>query len=729
MCERGDNHSWTLVQNHNLSVCPPNDDGSHPTWCWVEYYLPNEYSACMNDEDMGFDLDKAEADLTPEELVARNAAIQNACLAECENVRKDPNGNYVNVCEVEKLGDIRPHDDSLAAGEVDCTRAEFFNGKADANEDSSGQSIDWGGGELRPGVACDLNATCCNEFDAFVCSPGMGWGTSGGHGGDYFATSESGSDLTMDMPPNNGDDTEELYVEAEYTALECGDETCPFYLGHLLADGNGAVWNIKYPGEFLGIDVPVRKEVKNLHVELVSPVIGVWAPDEDAQRVAFQSGSLSLRVDFEVEKASGSAVSAGDGSYEVVVTNDSDAIGNFHDGGAFSLVTSFPIGQGTGILELSLSPQLFPPIAQWDGPAGLECESPEGALLDLAFDGSIEPNGLDYVTYIEVDGSPANVDHQLSLGQHEVSLRIENEMGAADRSDPEVIEVVDFTPPQLWCPGDAQVECSAFFGSSASFDPQVQSFLNSAAAVDVCDSDPSLSNDAPSFFPVGSTPVTFYAHDDYWNSQQCSSTLTVVDSTAPDIICPEPIVVECNQAGGVDASDPQVAPFLIGATAGDTCDPDPAISSDAPDFFGVGTTDVVFTATDAYGNAAQCTSSVTIADTTPPEISLSLSPDVLWPPNHKLETVTASVEVTDVCDPSPTFVLSDVVSNEPDNGTGDGDTANDIQGASIGSADTSLRLRKERSGSGTGRVYTATYVASDAANNTATATGTVSVPH
>ncbi len=70
-----------------------------------------------------------------------------------------------------------------------------------------------------------------------------------------------------------------------------------------------------------------------------------------------------------------------------------------------------------------------------------------------------------------------------------------------------------------------------------------------------------------------------------------------------------------------------------------------------------------------------------------------------------------------------------VASNEPDNGLGDGDTSNDIQGWAIGTADTSGQLRAERSGKITGRRYTLTYEAEDIAGNRSTCVTTVVVPH
>ncbi len=73
--------------------------------------------------------------------------------------------------------------------------------------------------------------------------------------------------------------------------------------------------------------------------------------------------------------------------------------------------------------------------------------------------------------------------------------------------------------------------------------------------------------------------------------------------------------------------------------------------------------------------------------------------------------------------------LLSVVSNEADNGLGVGDTAGDIQGAAVGTDDRELMLRAERGGKGTGRIYTLTYTARDAAGNVGTAQVTVAVPH
>ncbi len=120
---------------------------------------------------------------------------------------------------------------------------------------------------------------------------------------------------------------------------------------------------------------------------------------------------------------------------------------------------------------------------------------------------------------------------------------------------------------------------------------------------------------------------------------------------------------------------------------------------------------------------------ITVQDTTAPKLSVTLTPSVLWPPNHKLVQITANIQVSDTCDPNPTVELVSITSNEPDNGLGDGDTPNDIQNASVGTDDRAFSLRAERAGSGSGRIYTVTYRAKDHSGNASLTTAQVKVPH
>jgi hypothetical protein len=134
---------------------------------------------------------------------------------------------------------------------------------------------------------------------------------------------------------------------------------------------------------------------------------------------------------------------------------------------------------------------------------------------------------------------------------------------------------------------------------------------------------------------------------------------------------------------------------------------------------------------DFAGKPGAATGSTTtrVLDITPPTLTVSLSPNSLWPPNHKMKDITATIVAKDECDPNPTVRLLSVTSNEPDNGLGDGDTANDVAGAAYNTDDRAFQVRSERSGGGNGRVYTVTYEAKDASGNTTVKTATVVVPH
>ncbi|MGZ4962620.1 MAG: hypothetical protein ACXWBP_07710 [Limisphaerales bacterium] len=104
-------------------------------------------------------------------------------------------------------------------------------------------------------------------------------------------------------------------------------------------------------------------------------------------------------------------------------------------------------------------------------------------------------------------------------------------------------------------------------------------------------------------------------------------------------------------------------------------------------------------------------------------VSASASPNVLFPPNHKMVPVTISV-ATQGNDVSCRIVS--VSSNQPINGNGDGNTSPDwtITG------DLTVLLRAERAGNiKTDRVYAITVQCADAFGNTANTTVQVTVPH
>jgi uncharacterized repeat protein (TIGR01451 family) len=107
------------------------------------------------------------------------------------------------------------------------------------------------------------------------------------------------------------------------------------------------------------------------------------------------------------------------------------------------------------------------------------------------------------------------------------------------------------------------------------------------------------------------------------------------------------------------------------------------------------------------------TISILASNPLPSITGVTASPTSLSPPNHKMVSVTIGYDVTDNCGPIVTKLQ--VASNEPINGTGDGDTAPDWQVLD----EHHVLLRAERSGNGNGRTYTVTITATDSANQSA----------
>ena len=131
------------------------------------------------------------------------------------------------------------------------------------------------------------------------------------------------------------------------------------------------------------------------------------------------------------------------------------------------------------------------------------------------------------------------------------------------------------------------------------------------------------------------------------------------------------------------------------------------------------------TVTDAAGLTSTASTHVTVRDTMAPTLSVSLSPNDLWPPNHKLALITATVVASDTCDANPTVQLVSITSSDPL----DGDDVQAVGGGPVpfGTDVRTFLLSAERSSSQTNRVYTITYAAKDASGHTTTATAQVQV--
>jgi len=134
---------------------------------------------------------------------------------------------------------------------------------------------------------------------------------------------------------------------------------------------------------------------------------------------------------------------------------------------------------------------------------------------------------------------------------------------------------------------------------------------------------------------------------------------------------------------------------------------------------------VIVRVSDGAGGQGSAALAVTVADTTPPVIhSVTPSPSILRPPNHRMVPVWILVQASDTVDQWPVCSVVDISSNEPRNGPGDGDT--DIDWLFVPYVPIVL-LRAERAGGGNGRIYTITVRCRDSAGNSSMAATTVTV--
>jgi hypothetical protein len=150
--------------------------------------------------------------------------------------------------------------------------------------------------------------------------------------------------------------------------------------------------------------------------------------------------------------------------------------------------------------------------------------------------------------------------------------------------------------------------------------------------------------------------------------------------------------------------------------------------------YNLGTTNITITVIDNKGASDSCTAMVSVIDVTQPSINLSVIPNTLWPPNHKMVLITPTITTTDNCG-TPSVILKSITMNEGDetntydpnydSTTGDGHTIDDIQVDANGN----IYLRAERSEKGSGRTYTISYTATDASGNSSAVSAIVNVPH
>jgi hypothetical protein len=382
-----------------------------------------------------------------------------------------------------------------------------------------------------------------------------------------------------------------------------------------------------------------------------------------------------------------------------------------------------------------------PPIANAGPDQFVEQTSAEGANVTLDGTASYDPDN-DTLTYnwSWTGGSAAGVTPTalFSPGNTTVTLTISD--GLLDAADTVDIIVQDLTTPVVETGPNVTAEQESHDGTEVTLNGTATDAVSTGFNFTWSENDAVLKSETnvtdttlTYTLNLGEHTITLNATDEAGNTGSANLTVTIIDTIPPIVDAGPDITVEQESYAGTQVT--------INGTATDICstrfsftwsenDTVIATETNATDttltyLFSSGIHIVTLNATDMADNTGSANVTVTVIDTTPPEINVTATPSALWPPNHKYAEVKISLTVYDNADPSPTIAFVSFASNEPDNGKGDGNTTNDI----VVVNDFTFNLRAERSGTNSGRIYTITYSATDASGNYATASVTVQVPH
>ena len=168
----------------------------------------------------------------------------------------------------------------------------------------------------------------------------------------------------------------------------------------------------------------------------------------------------------------------------------------------------------------------------------------------------------------------------------------------------QTVTLIDTTSPEIFVPADIVAEATSLSGNMIE--------LGEATGYDIMGI-ASITEQPSRFFTLGETTIEWTVVDTSGNSASATQTVTIVDTTAPSITAPGSITMEATSAdSNMVALGNPIFSDLVDI---------PSISNNAPDVFPLGETTVTWIATDASGNSASATQTVTIIDTTSPQLT------------------------------------------------------------------------------------------------------------
>ena len=193
-----------------------------------------------------------------------------------------------------------------------------------------------------------------------------------------------------------------------------------------------------------------------------------------------------------------------------------------------------------------------------------------------------------------------------TVGDYTVTYTVSDTATNAATPVIRMVTVEDTAAPDITAPADITFEATDTLTSLGRSDYGIATSTDDTA---------DITDDAPDAFPLGDTPITWRATDTNTLFSTAAQTITITDTTKPDITAPENITKE--------ATGP-TTPVTVGlATATDLVTASVTITrTPEADAFAVGTHTITWKADDGNGNIITAEQTITITDTTPPVIVL-----------------------------------------------------------------------------------------------------------
>ena len=221
-----------------------------------------------------------------------------------------------------------------------------------------------------------------------------------------------------------------------------------------------------------------------------------------------------------------------------------------------------------------------------------------------------------------------------NIGTNVVVLTVTDNIGQTATCTA-IVTVQDLVPITIACPPNITVNnMPNFCGAIVNYPPPI-----------VNDNCPYILNGGPasgSYFPVGTTTVTYTATDFSNNTVSCTFTITVKDVQAPNIICPAPVTISCENP---------ITPADVGsATATDNCaifsitHTDQTVPGSCPNDYTVYRN---WVAKDIHGNTSSCYHVIKVEDKKPPII---VCPPHITVACNTTVPNTGTATATDNCD-------------------------------------------------------------------------------